>query len=46
MKLPVGSAPAGWGYAFAAGSDAEGGGHSLFKEGMIKTDPAINLLID
>jgi neutral ceramidase len=37
--------PSAWGYAFAAGSDAEGGGHSLFKEGMTKTDPAIDSLI-
>lgn len=37
--------PSAWGYAFAAGSEAEGGGHSLFKEGMTKNDPAIDTLI-
>jgi len=37
--------PSAWGYAFAAGSDAEGGGHPLFKEGMTKTDPGIEALI-
>ncbi len=31
-----------WGYSFAAGSDAEGGGHPLFHEGMTKSDPAID----
>jgi len=37
--------PSAWGYAFAAGSDAEGGGHPLFQEGMTKTDPSIDALI-
>lgn len=37
--------PSAWGYAFAAGSDAEGGGHPLFREGMTKTDPGIEALI-
>ncbi|MBX7165126.1 MAG: neutral/alkaline ceramidase [Pirellulales bacterium] len=37
--------PSAWGYAFAAGSEAEGGGHPLFKEGMTKTEPAIDALI-
>lgn len=37
--------PSAWGYAFAAGSEAEGGGHTLFKEGMTKNDPAIDTLI-
>ncbi|MBX3415677.1 MAG: neutral/alkaline non-lysosomal ceramidase N-terminal domain-containing protein [Pirellulales bacterium] len=39
------TAPSAWGYAFAAGSDAEGGGHPLFHEGMTKTDPGIEALI-
>lgn len=39
------TAPSAWGYAFAAGSDAEGGGHPLFKEGMTKTDPGVEALI-
>lgn len=34
-----------WGYSFAAGSDAEGGGHPLFHEGMTKPDPGIDTLI-
>jgi neutral ceramidase len=37
--------PSAWGYAFAAGSDAEGGGHALFKEGMTTKDPKIDALI-
>jgi neutral ceramidase len=39
------TAPSAWGYSFAAGSDAEGGGHSLFKEGMTQSDPAIDSVI-
>ena len=31
--------------SFAAGSDAEGGGHSLFKEGMTQSDPAIDSVL-
>lgn len=37
--------PSAWGYAFAAGSDAEGGGHQLFREGMTESDPAIDALV-
>ena len=37
--------PSAWGYAFAAGSDAEGGGLALFHEGMTKTDPAIDAIV-
>ncbi len=37
--------PSAWGYAFAAGSDAEGGGLSLFHEGMTKSDPAIDAIV-
>lgn len=37
--------PSAWGYAFAAGSDAEGGGNILFKEGMTETDPKIDSII-
>lgn len=37
--------PSAWGYAFAAGSDAEGGGHQLFREGMTENDPGIDALI-
>lgn len=37
--------PSAWGYAFAAGSDAEGGGNVLFKEGMTQNDPRIDAII-
>lgn len=37
--------PSAWGYSFAAGSDAEGGGLALFREGMTKTDPAVDAVI-
>ena len=33
--------PSAYGYAFAAGSTEDGGGHPLFKEGMMKTIPMI-----
>lgn len=39
------TSPSAWGYSFAAGSDAEGGGHPLFHEGMTETDPGIETLI-
>ncbi len=39
------TSPSAWGYSFAAGSDAEGGGHPLFREGMTETDPGIETLI-
>lgn len=42
---PQHTCPSAWGYAFAAGSDAEGGGHALFKEGMTKNEPSIDALI-
>lgn len=37
--------PSAWGYAFAAGSDAEGGGHALFREGMTESDPGVDALV-
>ena len=42
---PHRTCPSAWGYAFAAGSDAEGGGIPLFREGMTKTDPAVDAVI-
>ena len=39
------TASSAWGYSFAAGSDTEGGGHPLFREGMTKPDPGIDTLI-
>jgi len=37
--------PSAWGYAFAAGSEAEGGGLSLFREGMTKNEPAVDAVV-
>lgn len=42
---PHSTCPSAWGYSFAAGSDAEGGGISLFREGMTKQDPAIDTVV-
>ncbi len=37
--------PSAWGYSFAAGSDAEGGGIALFREGMTKNEPAVDAVV-
>lgn len=37
--------PSAWGYAFAAGSEAEGGGIPVFREGMTKSDPAVDAVV-
>ncbi len=38
--------PSAYGYAFAAGSTEDGGGHPLFKEGMKERIPAIDTLAE
>lgn len=39
------TAPSAYGYAFAAGSTEDGGGHPLFKEGMTERNPFIDGLV-
>ncbi len=40
------TAPAAYGYAFAAGSTEDGGGHPLFREGMTETAPLLEITLD
>ncbi len=40
------TAPAAWGYAFAAGSTEDGGGHPLFREGMTEPVPLLEFTLD
>lgn len=40
------TASAAYGYAFAAGSTEDGGGHPLFREGMTQTAPLLELTLD
>ncbi len=43
---PQSTAPAAYGYAFAAGSTEDGGGHPLFKEGMTEKIEFIELTLN
>lgn len=40
------TAAAAYGYAFAAGSTEDGGGHPLFREGMTQTAPLLEMTLD
>ncbi len=43
---PQTTAPAAYGYSFAAGSTEDGGGHPLFREGMKETAVFLELTLD
>ena len=42
---PQRTCPSAYGYAFAAGSTEDGGGHPLFKEGMTTPNPMIDNMV-